>query len=227
MLSPMRTISFTSPQSHFYLPPIARLSNNFVKRKLVDGSPYAQSFKPAQINQSDPELIYYLKTQNIQLFKQHFTNNELNVNQLMKDLFVEGPFFKKDLFNPGLVHKVDTSGKTALFYATAGEADLNNPFINVKLVQRLKRKQDHRGQTALMLAAQLGLEKQINALIDEVGMKDHMGQTAIMHAIMHRKINAVQILMKHEQQFVDAEGTTVHEYLDMYKIRQIVERGLK
>ncbi|CAL6020355.1 Conserved_hypothetical protein [Hexamita inflata] len=159
MLSPMRTISFTSPQSHFYLPPIARLSNNFVKRKLVDGSPYAQPCKSAQINQSDTELILYLNTQNIQLFKLHFTqNNEQNVNQLMRDLFVEGPFFKKDLFNPGLVHKVDISGKTALFYATAGEADLNNPFLNVKLVQRLKRKQDHKGQTALMLAAQLGLK---------------------------------------------------------------------
>ncbi|CAL6017190.1 Conserved_hypothetical protein [Hexamita inflata] len=227
--SQQHIFSYNPPSIRTSLPPIARLSNNYVKRKLIDCSPYGQPPPPpvSSFMTEEFEIFTHLRQANVSKYKQLFKpSNSYGITQLMNDLFVLGPSFTKELLNQGQIYERDVTGKTALHYATLGQVDLSVPIIKLSIMNKLLCQRDKNGLTALMMAAQLGLDQQIVMLQEEAGMQDNMGQTAIMHAIMHKNISSICILMEAEKLVLDRQGRSVIDYLELYKLKETVENAL-
>ena len=65
---------------------------------------------------------------------------------------------------PEFLNACDSSGKTLLHYAAAGDANLEEGYFQ-QLLQKFGGKQDSRGITALMIAAVHGNLRAVKALI--------------------------------------------------------------
>lgn len=99
----------------------------------------------------------------------------------------------------------DYTGKTALMHAVINE----NYRCSMLLARYELKRQDHRGQSALMIAAEGDSDIHchlISSLIDEAGLRDNYGNTALMFAVMRHNVYAVECLKDKEANCINHEG---------------------
>lgn len=71
------------------------------------------------------------------------------------------------------------------------------------------RKQDSKGMTALMHAANRGYLEGVKLLIEhEWGIQDINGMTALMYAVQAKKVEVIELLAIYEGDMMDGEGRT-------------------
>lgn len=90
------------------------------------------------------------------------------------------------------IGKHDSNGMTALMYAV--RTQYMEAIVHLKGEVKL---QNNAGQTALMLAAELGNETLVRLLItDEIGLQDNEGKTALMYAVQKDSLACVELLLR-------------------------------
>ncbi|KAH0576749.1 Ankyrin repeat-containing protein [Spironucleus salmonicida] len=207
-MQPRRSLTALSKQKIKNARPQSQQNPNFF---VFD--PYAQDLND-QFGESP--LIVAMKQNNkfkfLQLYPKLQTTSR--VNSFMAQVFLNGAQWHYSMKQPQFAMDRDSSGKTLLHYAVAGNINLAEGYFKNQIIQRCAGVQDSRGTTSLMLAAALGHDKCVQVLRDiEVGIQDMDGCTALMYAAKFGRKRCIELLLREEFLIKDKRNFIFIDYL--------------